>query len=336
MILKLTFPLKLLLLLPICTYLISYVYLAIYHKNIILLSTIIHEGGLYNFIETLLYASHFLGHIPVHIVIALYFVGVYYCMSDEVNRISFKNYSIIISIVLVIFLIFTWILSIKWFGFEDTLDFILQKKQSVVTFEEGGSWNLHLPSTIMQIFLIPVYIFTVKYIFRSKIKFNKSGKLLITSSLSLLIIMTFIVNQNVISSLIYVWTEPRYLAHSVRELMTFPIIYYPIPLFFFLHFDTNEKQYQKIIRIPKTVLMSAIIFFALFIYQSVIPLLEGIGSLAQKPDFAKDGTLSIAYLLSSHYFEHFLDTIFFTLLSLILFFSCKTYSSDFQKSNLKQ
>jgi hypothetical protein len=44
----------------------------------------------------------------------------------------------------------------------------------------------------------------------------------------------------------------------------------------------------------------------------------GIGQLAQTPPFAKAGTLSVPYLLASHYFEHLLDTIYFTLLTLLL------------------
>jgi hypothetical protein len=50
-----------------------------------------------------------------------------------------------------------------------------------------------------------------------------------------------------------------------------------------------------------------------------LPLSVGIGSLAQKPFFAKKCELGIPYLLASHYFEHFPDTIYFTLLSLFLY-----------------
>ena len=54
-------------------------------------------------------------------------------------------------------------------------------------------------------------------------------------------------------------------------------------------------------------------------YQTHLPLRAGIGNLAQKSSFAVEGRLGVPYLLASHYFEHFLDTIYFTLLCLILY-----------------
>ena len=47
--------------------------------------------------------------------------------------------------------------------------------------------------------------------------------------------------------------------------------------------------------------------------------MEGVGTLAQKPEFAKGGELSVIYLLASHFFEHFLDTIFFALFATFVF-----------------
>ena len=44
----------------------------------------------------------------------------------------------------------------------------------------------------------------------------------------------------------------------------------------------------------------------------------GIGELAQKPPFARTGALGVPYLLASHNFEHVLDTIYFTLVTLLL------------------
>ena len=62
-----------------------------------------------------------------------------------------------------------------------------------------------------------------------------------------------------------------------------------------------------------------VLFLLGLFYQSYISLAAGIGELAQKPYFAKNGKLGIPYLLASHYFEHFLDTVYFTLLCLVLY-----------------
>ena len=64
--------------------------------------------------------------------------------------------------------------------------------------------------------------------------------------------------------------------------------------------------------------VAAVLFLVGFVYQVVISLANDVGSLAQRPDFAKGGELSIAYLLASHYFEHVLDSLFFALLTLLL------------------
>lgn len=149
---------KYLVLLPVVVYVASYIYLAVYHGKFNILNTVIHEGGLYTFIETTLYASHFIGHIPVHTVLAFYFVGVFSYLSKVGQVQGSTRKVLILLLVLIIFLCISFLISIRWFGTDDTLSYIMQQKQSVVRMGEGGSWNLHLPSLMMQFLLIPVYI----------------------------------------------------------------------------------------------------------------------------------------------------------------------------------
>lgn len=301
-------PVRFLLLLPFVIYLLSYFYLAFYHGEIYLLSTVIHEGGIYTLLETALYASHFLGHIPVHTVIALYFTGIFLCMSktNSVARSTMKGFILFLGLIL--FLVTSWWISLKWFGADDTYSYILQQKQSVVRMEEGGSWNMHLPSTMMQFLLIPLFIYVGKTVFGSKISISKNGITFIGISIVLCLFMTWLVNDHFFSAIAYVWTNPRYLAHSVRELATFPLTYYSIPFYFLLKYSRKREENWSLDQLSKEMVLFAVIFLALLAYQAIIPLQEGVGELAQKPSFAEDGELSIFYLLSSHYFEHFLDT----------------------------
>lgn len=132
--------------------------------------------------------------------------------------------------------------------------------------------------------------------------------------------MTVLVNGS-FSPIGEIWLSPRYLAHSVRELATFPLTYFPIPLYFIL---AEKYKASHTVRHPKRspvllLIILAAVFFAGITYQAVVPLNAGISGLAQKPAFAKEGMLGIPYLLSAHYFEHFLDTVFFSLLVLILY-----------------
>ena len=73
--------LRILIIMPIVTYVISYLYLAYYHGKILVFNTIVHEGGTYTLLQDIFYASHFLGHIPVHTMIAFLFIGSYLCLS---------------------------------------------------------------------------------------------------------------------------------------------------------------------------------------------------------------------------------------------------------------
>jgi hypothetical protein len=54
-------------------------------------------------------------------------------------------------------------------------------------------------------------------------------------------------------------------------------------------------------------------------YQAITVISAGISDTAQKPSFAHGQGLSIAYLLSAHYFEHVLDSIYFLLLAIFLY-----------------
>lgn len=311
--------------LPVITYIISYFYLTYYHKHLFLFNTVVHESGQYTLLQNIFYASHFLGHVPVHTMLAFYFVGVYQCLAPSYLRPFSKRIRkwLILSVIFLLFMSF--IAGLVAFGSEDTLSYIRQAKQGVGIYQQGGSWNLHLPSSLLLILLIPVYIFFIRLIYKRPIKLNNSGVSLLSIGLVILLLLTVLVNLDSFNTVVSILKNPRYLAHSVRELMTFTITYFPLPLYFMLRVEENrngsiagstEKKLYLIM-----IILTALFLMGLF-YQSYISLAAGIGRLAQKPFFAKNGELGIPYLLASHYFEHFLDTVYFTLLCLILY----TYS----------
>ena len=307
-----------LMLLPFAAYLISYLYLAYYHGNIFIFNTIVHEGGVYSLLETTFYFSHFLGHLPILTMLSLLFTGAYLCMTKE----QLDNYSpksnFIIFFFIIFFLTISFILSLVIFGADDTFSFFLQEKQRVSIYAKGGSWNLHLPSSIMLFLLVPIYIYIFKRLLGKDTCINKSGVLYILSAAILLFLFTYILNGNIGTTIVKVWKDPRYLAHSVRELFTFPVTYFPITLYFFIKKEEPAKLKES--RKFRILLLVLMIFFALgLIYQSYIPLTKGISSIAQRPFFAKGRSLGIPYLLASHYFEHFLDTVYFTLFCIFLF-----------------
>lgn len=315
--------LKFLISVPLLTYAASYLYLAFYHKKLLLFTEVVHEGGTYSFLKSMFYASHFLGHIPVHVVLAFFFTGCYLCLSGGYLDRWPRKKTQMLFVPFVFFLIATVILSVTVFGYEDTFSFVAQKKQRVGIYSDGGAWNLHLPSTILLFALIPVYVSVIKKICGRNVLSSMNGLCYLAVSCFLFVLFTFLINGCYIREALYLaLTDPRYLAHGVRELLTFPVTYFPIPLYFFLR---REKESGLAARnsVNKKLTAGIACLFFIFVtglfYEAVIPLSRGIGTLAQKPAFAKGGRLGIPYLLASHYFEHFLDTIFFALLCLLLY-----------------
>ena len=142
---RLRIDLRLLVLLPPLTYTISYLYLAHYHGTFFILNTIMHGGGTYTLLQTMFYASHFLGHIPIHTMLALFFVGAYSCFSGLNSEAYPKRRFLTLLILLLLLLGSSFFLGLAVFGYEDTFAFVAQQKQRMGIYGEGGagSWEFH-------------------------------------------------------------------------------------------------------------------------------------------------------------------------------------------------
>jgi hypothetical protein len=307
------FPLRVLLFVPVATYAASYCYLASYHAKWWLWNTIVHEGGTHTLLWTTLYASHFLGHIPSLTVIALIFTGFGLGLIRIRDQIG-SNWKLLVGIIGL--LIFSVITSGTKFGWRETVEFVLQQRQSVERMESGGSWLLHLPSTALMFVFAPLYIAIAARMVGRRVELVQAGRFLLLLGGVLVILITILAAGYPFRAFAYAFTDPRYLAHAVRELATFPLTFFPIPLYFFLlHSDDRERMRRDA---KVLLIICAVILTVVFAYMVIIPLQQGISELAQNPTFARGGGLSILYLIASHYFEHFLDTIYFILLCALL------------------
>ena len=313
---------NLLLAIPIITYLISYFYLAYYHRSLLLFNVIVHENGKYSFLQSLFYASHFLGHIPVLTVLAFLFTGYYLVLTGKIrNPYNLQTNKMLIWL-LIVFLIISFFSSLTFFGMSETVDFIVGRTQGRGVNGEGGAWDLHLPSLLLLVFFLPVYLYLILRFLKVDIVPSLFGLTYLIAGFLLLIVFNYLFNKFDPVILKRICTDPRYLAHAVRELATFPLTYFPIPLYFILLREKSVSGFgaEKKHRILQLFLVAfSLIFLAGFIYEVWAAILGGIGNLSQKPAFAHGGKLGIPYLLASHYFEHFLDSIYFTLLTLVLF-----------------
>jgi hypothetical protein len=255
-------------------------------------------------------------------VYALIFTGTYLCLavpSTTGNEASHLRRS---AAALGLFVLAAIALSLAWFGVDDTLAFVLQEKQNMTVYAKGGSWNLHLPSTMLMPLAMPCYLMILMHVFHVPSAVSRGGAVFAGTGFILLLLFTLLFNHASLHPLLSTWTDPRYLAHSVRECATFPLTYFPLPLYFFFRGKASEGSLRHN-RLParawlvSTVL--ALLFIALLAYQAAAALGAGIGTMAQRPGFAGGHALPVYYLIASHYFEHVLDTVYFTLLCLVLF-----------------
>ena len=308
----------LLLLIPASVYLASYAYLGLYHGRAWLWSTVVHESGRYTLLETTFYASHFLGHVPVLVTLAVTAAGSWLWLSP-VPPVRSRRLTTAVAAGLLLLLVGSAAVAVGHFGGEDTAAFVLQQRQRPDLDVEGGSWNLHLPSTLIQLALIPVAVWLARRLWARPVACSRRGLGLLALAAISVVAITAVANSDPVAALTELWRDPRYLAHAVRELATFSLTYYPIPLAVLLAREALTSGRSGLRRCPDLAIAAAAVACAVGVgWMVAVSLSHDIGTLAQRPEFAHGGRLSISYLLASHAFEHVLDSVFFTLLTLLL------------------
>lgn len=298
---------------PLATYVASYMYLALFHSKFWLWNTVVHEGGTLTLFQTTFYASHFLGHIPSLTIIAFLLASWYKVLTphEKRYRISMKWLSVAFA-----FTVFCFIYSLWQFGQQETLSYLLLNQQSVTRSELGGSYLLHLPSTLTLVILTPLFLAFFAYIFRRQIYWQTTHLKSITVTTLFALTFAFLITLGSPTAILHALTDPRYLAHSVREVATFPLTFFPLPIALWLASQSPAKRSLSLTPRRPLLILTALAL-PLLLIQIWVPLSIGISDLAQKPSFS-EGPLSISYLLASHYFEHVLDSMFFTFLCLAI------------------
>jgi len=271
-----------------------------------------------DWLETTLYFPHFLGHVPIILYAALLFTGCWWLQIGPPAQGSQRGGS---RTWLAGFLMVSLFISLGWFGWTETWDFILQAKQSDVVQGEGGAWTLHLPSSLTLLFLIPVYLAGLRRVLGlvTESRSVVPGVSLVLVALLWLSVFTWLVDQQPLQRIAELWRSPRYMAHSVRELATFPLTYFPLAIAYFLgaRYPVGSLASAVPAGWSRLEVGSALLLILLLAYQIWLPLRVGIPTLAQTPAFAGEEGLGVLYLLSSHYFEHLLDTVGFLLACLV-------------------
>lgn len=310
--LQLRFLVSMLLALPITYFVVSYAYLAWWHKKAFLWNTPIHENGRLTMAGSLFYFDHFIGCVPTVVVFAFCIAGGVAATSGVPSFTDRSRAATIAAVLLGIAalqLVSAFVASVLTAGWERTIDYALQRIERDGVMSRGGNWNQLVLSNIPIAFgAIGVSSSLAMSAAGSDAGWSGSaigGALCMGVAGGVLVgisVVTFPGWQS--------FLNPRWMAHSIRELATYPLTGIPIALASSLlvaRYLSGVDTWLIQVRTPSLILMGA--GSLILIWQ--LKYLQGadVHAMAQRPPFASGG-LSIPYLLFSHVFEHFLDFVF--------------------------
>jgi hypothetical protein len=308
----------LLLAIPAAYFLVSYIYVALWHRKAFLAFTITHENGRLTLAESMLYFDHFIGCVPMVLLFALYTVAGF-ALSGPVPlladpaRAQFAATVLLGGSVCLVFLSF--IAAVYAVGWQQTLDWALQRVERDGVSSKGGTWNqLQLSNVPMFLGILgtttAIGVVSRRSSHTELVELTTSGWLLLGFALALTLLIS--------ASNWCGWQalrNPRWLAHSMRELATYPFTGIPIALASVLLMELYLSGIDGVLLSPGLV---SLLLLALCLFIAVVErLLLGsvdVGTIAQRPAFAPNG-LPIGYLMASHVFEHFLDFLLIAALS---------------------
>jgi hypothetical protein len=306
-----------LLCLPTGYFLVAYLYLAWWHGKVWLFDTLVHENGRLTLLGSLFFFDHFLACLPMILLFALCVAGGFALGAQIRPSASTRSHANFIArntlLPLPVFIVITFLASVRVAGWEQTRDYAFQYIERDGILSPGGNWNQ------LQISNIPIALGSIALAFACASSWTLHGR---RASMPVfrrgLVILTAAVVFSVTLSVFWwpgcsAFLNPRWLAHSVREIATYPLTGIPIAL------ASVAATHVYVTRTGRLSTPLRLTFprFSVFLIALAILLLTGqlillrdsnIHSLAQRPAFAPDG-LSIPHLLAAHVFEHFLDFV---------------------------
>ena len=304
--------LQILLALPLLYFLISYVYLAWWHGKVFLWNTLIHENGRLTVAGSLFYYDHFVACVPMVTVFALSTAGGA-VLTNRVPASIGAAYAgflagglLLIAFLLVVTASF---LSVRAVGWQRTLDYALQRIERDGVMSKGGNWNQlqlsNIPIALGAMGLVSVFVAS-----RGGLDAKGDDELILVGIACLGVAAALAGGLTALN-----WCgwqsfcTPRWLAHSIREIATYPLTGIPIALSSVLvvegwisgiHTWTVAPRWPFLLLVGTSVVILAL---QLMLLRNIDVL-----AIAQKPTFAGAG-FSVPYLLCSHVFEHFLDFV---------------------------
>jgi hypothetical protein len=220
-----------------------------------------------------------------------------------------RSFAILLLAGVVLFIVTAFALAVETVGWQRTEDYALQRIERDGVMSKGGDWNQLQESNI------PIALGTVAI----------SGSILICAGLGkfsrpcdmrmgglILLVFAVMISVGITAFNWCGWSaflNPRWMAHGIREMATYPVTGIPIALAAVLlveSYVSGETKLEVNLSSTRLIVLGAGIAIALaqLLYLRKVNIL----AVAQHPAFAPDG-LSVSYLLCSHVFEHFLDFV---------------------------
>ena len=258
------------------------------------------------------YFDHFIGVVPMITFFALCAAGGV-ALGNPISSAADRSCAKAISLFLLGFVFLLVVLSfgasIYLAGWQRTLEYATQQIERDGILSTGGNWNqLQLSNLPMAVSIIGVG--SAMGMACADVGSHDKTNLRVMG-----IVCVVLALGGGLSLTVFSWPggeaflNPRWMAHSIREIATYPLTALPIA---FASIGVVEQYLSGcrgwILRLRPwsvTLFVSGIL---LLIIQLFLLRNANILAIAQKPDFAAHG-LSIPYLLSAHVFEHFLDFV---------------------------
>lgn len=299
---------------PVIVISMSYLYLSLEYKSILLFSAKVHESGRYTLLQTIMYFDHFAREIPVSIMNA-FSVSVSFYLFTPVPGIpsSFlKKVFNITFVFLIFFLFFVVSEAVHKNGLQSFLLDLLQFRTRDNEIAYGSHWHSH--------FLDMIFIFatslSISFLYRAITRccgnsMNRFGFRLIGIWSGVFMLITLILVPSAKS-----FSDTRYLAHQFREILTHCTVTIPLSFAILISIekrfsaDFNPAMINTKYKYTGLIVLCCALIIPLFIVVRLMG--NNILSAAQKKTGYWD-------LLASHYFEHSLDYAFVPALAVFLY-----------------
>ena len=304
-----------LLLVPAIVLVLSYVYLSFEHQKLNLLFQTIHENEKYTMLETLFYFDHFVREIVISVFMSFSIAISFYMYSPLIKSKDLLMQRVLKgSFLLALFvLVIAFTGAVLKNGFTSTwLDF-LQFRTTDTLCSYGSHFHFHL----LHILFIMVFAIAISSLYRGLTRRASNSLNPLSLQMVLLWLVLFVLLTCVFIPSLKPFTDIRYLAHQLREIVTHATI--TVPISFALLVFCEDKLVGVNSKIKKTNISFISRGFAFLISSLLVPVVIFISLYEKNVLEVAQKQSSILDLFASHSFEHFIDYGFVAILSLFLF-----------------